>query len=62
MTPKLILLSRWLNDTYGDDKPTMDTARRWAREGLITPAPVKHGRDYYIKPNAVYCEKEKAHG
>lgn len=52
--PKLILLSIWLVDTYGVNGPTIQTARRWARQGLIFPLPIKHGRDYFVSPNAAY--------
>jgi hypothetical protein len=28
-----ISLETWLVTTYGEDAPTLNTARRWAREG-----------------------------
>lgn len=34
--------------------PNMDTVRRWAKNGRITPAPVKCGRSYYVEPTARY--------
>lgn len=34
--------------------PSPNTLRRWAREGLITPSPVKHGRNYYVESDAHY--------
>lgn len=52
--PKLVTLETWANDTYGDDAPCMNRLRRWAREARIYPAPVKHGRSYFLQPNAQY--------
>jgi prepilin-type N-terminal cleavage/methylation domain-containing protein len=49
-----ISLSKWLRETYGEDGPTIETARRWAREGRIHPAAERHGRDYYVVPDATY--------
>jgi len=53
-TARLISLSSWLLLVYGDDAPTLETARRWTRLGLISPAPVRHGRSYYVQPDATY--------
>lgn len=38
--------------------PSLNTLRRWAREGLIFPAPIKHGRNYYVEIGAQYREPE----
>ncbi len=51
---RLMSLSRWLHQTYGPDAPTMETARRWAREGRISPSPIKCGREYFVAPHAAY--------
>lgn len=55
-TPKLISLEHWLQAIYGEDAPTIDTARRWCRDGRIYPAPQKHGRSYFIAPDARYTD------
>jgi hypothetical protein len=54
---KRISLETWLVLTYGDDAPTLDTARRWAREGKIYPKPEKHGRAYFVVPEARYTAR-----
>lgn len=38
--------------------PSPNTLRKWAREGRISPAPVKHGRTYYVESNAHYQQPE----
>lgn len=54
MTQKLITLERWASLRYGEDAPVIETLRRWARESRIVPAPVKHGRTYYVPEDAEY--------
>jgi hypothetical protein len=49
---KRISLETWLIQTYGEDAPGIQTARRWCREGLIQPFAEKHGRSYYVVPDA----------
>lgn len=56
MHARLITLERWAEATYGDDAPHVNTLRRWARDGLILPAPEKHGRTYYVRPDAHYVD------
>lgn len=60
MSPKRISLETWLKATYGDDAPSIDTARRWVRAGKIYPAPEKHGRSYFVYPWARYTEQPKS--
>ena len=55
---KRITLSAWLSNVYGEDGPTINTARRWCKNGLIHPMPEKHGREYYLTPDARYVGKE----
>lgn len=50
----LIKLAHWLEITYRGDAPRIETARRWARLGLISPKPIKHGRDFFLQSDAVY--------
>lgn len=56
MNAKLVSIETWLAQTYGDDAPAIDTARRWCREGKIYPKPEKHGRSYFLTPSARYTE------
>lgn len=56
MNVKLMRLDRWAEDKYGDDRPSVHTLRRWCRDGHIYPAPVKHGRSYYVRPDAEYVD------
>jgi hypothetical protein len=56
VSARLITLERWAELTYGDAAPHVNTLRRWAREVRIYPAPEKHGRTYYVRPEARYVE------
>ncbi len=49
---KLIPLPVWLEQTFGEHQPTINTARAWCRQGRIKPTPKKIGRTYYLQPNA----------
>jgi predicted site-specific integrase-resolvase len=51
-------LEEWATDQF-KTPPSRDTLRKWAREGRIAPAPVKHGRSYYVEADAHYSEPEK---
>jgi len=53
---RLISLETWLQATYGEDAPSINTARRWCREDRIFPIPQKHGRSYFVEPDAQYTE------
>ena len=53
---KLITLEAWALATYGEESPHINTLRRWARDCLISPPAEKHGRTYYVSPNARYCD------
>ena len=57
--PLLLTLARWIEVTYGKDGPCLETVRRWARGGLIHPAPEKHGREYYVTRDARYSRPDK---
>lgn len=56
MAAKLITLEAWAAATYGEASPHINTLRRWARDALIVPAAEKHGRTYYVRPDAQYCD------
>ncbi|MGP2880587.1 excisionase [Serratia marcescens] len=45
-----------MKKTYESKQPSIKTLRRWARRGNIYPAPEKHGREYRVKPNAIYIQ------
>lgn len=53
---KLVPLDQWAKATYGDAAPCIDTLRRWCREGRIYPQPEKHGKAYYLTPEARYID------
>ena len=53
-----LTLAEWAADHFRSP-PSANTLRRWAREGLISPKPIKHGRNYYVEPNAHYSEPER---
>lgn len=51
---ELIPLETWADRRYPVGRPHIQTLRRWAREGRIQPQPEKHGRNYYVTPEAEY--------
>lgn len=51
-------LEEWAADQF-KTPPSQNTLRKWAREGRIAPAPVKHGRSYYVEADAHYSEPEQ---
>jgi predicted site-specific integrase-resolvase len=53
-----VTLDEWAADQFRTP-PSRDTLRKWAREGRIAPAPVKHGRSYYVEADAQYNAPEK---
>lgn len=53
--PTFITLEAWIEQTYGG-AVKIGTARRWCREGRIYPAPQKHGRQYFLAPEARYTD------
>ncbi|MBJ2211287.1 excisionase [Pseudomonas carnis] len=55
---KMITLAAWASLNF-DPVPSMNTVRKWARDGRLVPAPIKHGRSYYIAPDARYSPVDK---
>lgn len=53
---KLLTLEEWAQETYNSKQPTPQTLQRWARGGNIYPAPEKHGREYRVRPGAIYIQ------
>lgn len=62
MTAKLIPLHHWAKLTYGDAAPCSNTLRKWARGDKITPPAEKHGREYFVSPDARYATPEAENG
>jgi hypothetical protein len=58
MPVKLIPLQEWAKSTYGDAAPCVGTLRRWAREDKISPPAEKHGREYFVAPDAHYAAND----
>lgn len=56
MAAKLITLEAWAAATYGEAAPHINTLRRWARDAHIYPKPIKHGRTYFVTPDARYVD------
>lgn len=52
----LVTLEDWAKGCYGERAPYIGTLRRWARDGKIFPLPQKHGRAYFVRPDAQYIE------
>ncbi|MDO9328150.1 MAG: excisionase [Pseudomonas sp.] len=55
---RLITLEAWAFRNF-EPAPSMNTVRKWARDGLLMPPPVKHGRSYYIDPDARYVPQKR---
>ncbi len=56
MAAKLMPLEAWGAATYGESAPHINTLRRWARDAHIYPKPIKHGRTYFVTPDARYVD------
>jgi hypothetical protein len=54
--PKLIPLSVWAYDVFGEHAPHRNTLLNWVRNGKIVPFPVKVGRSYFVEPDARYFD------
>lgn len=55
-----ITLATWLERTYDDAcRPTINTARAWARTGKLDPPAVKEGREYYVEPATRYTSRPR---
>lgn len=53
-----LTLAEWAAENY-KTPPSPNTLRKWAREGRITPKPIKHGRNYYVDANSQYVASVK---
>ncbi|WP_433693262.1 excisionase [Paraburkholderia phenoliruptrix] len=54
--PKLVPLSVWAEETFGEHAPHRHTLRNWVIAGKISPIPVKVGRTYFCSPDAQYVD------
>ena len=54
MTARLITLDRWASENYGEAAPSKRTLIRWAKNDMIQPPAEKHGRTYFVIPDAHY--------
>lgn len=54
--PRKVLLEDWARAEYGEKPPSIFTLRRWAQAGKFHPPAERHGRRYYVSPNARYVE------
>lgn len=54
----LVTLEEWAAEEF-KTPPSPNTLRKWARERRISPAPVKHGRTYYVESDAHYQQPEQ---
>ena len=61
MSERLLTLDAWAERIYGEAAPCPVTLRRWARNGNISPMPVKHGRAYFVRENAQYVSLTEGH-
>ena len=58
MTARLIPIHQWAKLVYGDAAPCSNTLRKLARGDKITPPAEKHGRGYFVTPDARYATPE----
>lgn len=49
-----VTLEKWAAAQYGESSPSVQTLRRWCRDGKIFPIPQKHGRSYFVEETARY--------
>lgn len=51
-----ITLEQWGEKNFSV-KQSINTLRKWAREGKLNPLPEKRGKSWWVHPNAVYVQK-----
>ncbi len=53
-------LEAWLIANFAEDcRPTINTARKWAKTDRLDPPATKCGRAYFVHPCARYTEKPR---
>lgn len=55
----LLPLPDWATLHYAKAIPHINTLRRWVKDGLIQPQPERHGRAYYVDPEAKYTPPKR---
>lgn len=55
----LITLEKW-NDAMFDGRYAINTLRSWARNGYISPASTKVGRDWLVEHSSQFRKPKKA--
>lgn len=54
--PKLVPVSVWAVEVFGEHAPHPNTLRRWIQNAKIVPYPVLVGRRYFCSPDARYFD------
>lgn len=54
--PKLIPVTVWAEETFGEYGPSRGTLYNWIKNGRIYPMPTKIGRRYFCSPDAEYFD------
>jgi hypothetical protein len=53
-TPRFIPLKAWAELMFGEYAPHSNTLLRCVHEGRIQPQPIKVGKNWFVKPDAMY--------
>jgi hypothetical protein len=53
---RCITLEEWGDKNFSVQQ-SLNTLRKWAREGKLNPPPEKRGKSWWVHPNAVYVQK-----
>ncbi|WP_161788578.1 excisionase [Burkholderia paludis] len=54
--PKLIPLSVWAEQTFGQYAPHRNTLLNWVRNAKLFPMPIKVSGTYFVEPNTEYID------
>nr|WP_075202452.1 excisionase [Klebsiella pneumoniae] len=49
---RLVLLSVWAEHEFGDPVPASSTLNKYAKNGMISPAPQKVGKSWRVEQDA----------
>lgn len=53
---QLLTLETWAAMRYPDCTPTIRTLRAWVKAGKIQPQPIRHGKYYRVREDAMYFD------
>lgn len=56
---ELITLKDWWHKNNIPGAFDQRKLQRWCRDGWLVPTPVKHGREYFVVPNAKLIKPQK---